>query len=206
MTPGAQQALRRTMEIFSATTRFALACNTSSKIIEPIQSRCAILRYSRLSDQEVLKRVLQVCEAEKVTNYTEKGLEAIVFTAEGDMRAAINNLQATFSAFGSITPENVFKVCDQPDPVVVKNLLAYCIEHKTRTALIALKELWDRGYCASDLITIIFRVTKTLEMSDDLRLSFLRAIGDSHLRISEGLDTFVQLSGLISKLCSISAE
>lgn len=66
MTTGAQQALRRTMEIYSNTTRFAFACNMSNKIIEPIQSRCAILRYAKLSDLEVLKRLLEVCEAEKV--------------------------------------------------------------------------------------------------------------------------------------------
>ena len=66
MTPGAQQALRRTMEIYSNTTRFCLACNMSNKIIEPIQSRCAILRYSKLKDQEILKRLLEICELEKV--------------------------------------------------------------------------------------------------------------------------------------------
>ena len=66
MTAGAQQALRRTMEIFSNTTRFCLACNMSNKIIEPIQSRCAILRYGKLKDQEILKRLLEICEAEKV--------------------------------------------------------------------------------------------------------------------------------------------
>lgn len=65
MTSGAQQALRRTIEIYSNTTRFALACNQSSKIIEPIQSRCAIVRYSRLSDQEVLERLMVVAREEK---------------------------------------------------------------------------------------------------------------------------------------------
>jgi DNA polymerase III delta prime subunit len=54
------------MEIFSNTTRFCLACNMSSKIIEPIQSRCAILRYAKLRDTEVLKRLLEICEMEKV--------------------------------------------------------------------------------------------------------------------------------------------
>mgnify|MGYP001973967637 CR=1 FL=1 len=59
MTSAAQQAMRRTMEIYSNTTRFALACNASEKIIEPIQSRCAIVRFTRLSDQEVLERVMK---------------------------------------------------------------------------------------------------------------------------------------------------
>jgi replication factor C subunit 2/4 len=66
MTTGAQQAMRRTMEVYSNTTRFALACNMSNKIIEPIQSRCAILRYAKLKDAEILKRLLEICELEKV--------------------------------------------------------------------------------------------------------------------------------------------
>ena len=67
MTTAAQQAMRRTMEIYSATTRFALACNTSEKVIEPIQSRCAIVRFGKLTDAQVLKRLMTVVEAEKVT-------------------------------------------------------------------------------------------------------------------------------------------
>jgi replication factor C subunit 2/4 len=69
MTTGAQQAMRRTMEVYSSTTRFALACNTSNKIIEPIQSRCAILRYAKLKDGEILKRLLEICELEKVSGF-----------------------------------------------------------------------------------------------------------------------------------------
>lgn len=109
MTSAAQQALRRTMEIYSSTTRFALACNNSTKIIEPIQSRCAVLRYSRLSDAEVLMRLQQVIEKEKVV-FDQSGLEALVFIAEGDMRNALNSLQSTVSGFGYVNAENVFKV------------------------------------------------------------------------------------------------
>lgn len=68
MTDGAQQALRRTMEIYSNTTRFALACNYSEKVIEAIQSRCAILRFSKLSDSQILTRIMQICQKEEVSS------------------------------------------------------------------------------------------------------------------------------------------
>lgn len=85
MTDGAQQALRRIMEIYSKTTRFALACNASDKIIEPIQSRCAVLRYSRLTDGQVLARLQEVAQRERLA-VSDDGLEAVIFTAQGDMR------------------------------------------------------------------------------------------------------------------------
>lgn len=71
MTGGAQQALRRTMEIYSNTTRFALACNQSNKIIEPIQSRCAVLRYTKLSDAQILRRLMEICKMEHVRALSE---------------------------------------------------------------------------------------------------------------------------------------
>ena len=117
-----RQALRRTMEIFSNTTRFAFACNQSNKIIEPLQSRCAILRYSKLQDDQVLRRLLEVIQAENV-QYTNDGLEAIIFTAEGDMRQALNNLQSTVAGYGLVNGENVFKIVDSPHPLVVKRML-----------------------------------------------------------------------------------
>lgn len=88
MTQGAQQALRRTMEIYSNTTRFALACNASSKIIEPIQSRCAIVRYMRLSDKDILSRLVTVCQAEKVNCSTlpDAGIELDVQFWHSQMR------------------------------------------------------------------------------------------------------------------------
>jgi replication factor C subunit 2/4 len=141
MTSGAQQALRRTMEIYSNTTRFAFACNQSNKIIEPLQSRCAILRYSRLTDAQILKRLLQICEAEKV-EYSDDGLAGLIFCAEGDMRQAINNLQSTYSGFGFVNGDNVFRVADSPHPIKVQAMLKCCYEGKVDKALDNLQELW----------------------------------------------------------------
>lgn len=141
MTSGAQQALRRTMEIYSNTTRFAFACNQSNKIIEPLQSRCAILRYARLTDAQVVHRLMQVIEAEKV-EHSEDGLAALVFSAEGDMRQAINNLQSTWAGFGFVSGDNVFRVVDSPHPVKVQAMIKSCWEGKVDTALDTLRELW----------------------------------------------------------------
>ncbi|XP_076897629.1 replication factor C subunit 2-like [Bidens hawaiensis] len=198
MTSGAQQALRRTMEIYSNSTRFALACNTSSKIIEPIQSRCALVRFSRLSDDEILGRLKIVVDAEKVP-YVPEGLEAIIFTADGDMRQALNNLQATFAGFRFVNQENVFKVCDQPHPLHVKNMVRNVIEGRFDDACSGLKQLYDLGYSPTDIITTLFRIIKNYDMAEYLKLEFMKETGFAHMRICDGVGSYLQLCGLLSK-------
>ncbi|KAH8940526.1 hypothetical protein BDL97_15G093600 [Sphagnum fallax] len=202
MTGGAQQALRRTMEIYSNTTRFALACNLSSKIIEPIQSRCAVVRFARLTELEILDRLLRVVEAEKVP-YVPEGLEAVVFTADGDMRQALNNLQATYSGFQFVNQDNVFKVCDQPHPLLVLSIVKHTLNENIDDAYIGLKQLYDLGYAASDIITTLFRVVKNYDMPEFLKLEYIREVGFAHMRIADGVGSLLQLSGLLAKLCKI---
>ena len=165
MTAGAQQALRRTMEIYSNTTRFAFACNQSNKIIEPLQSRCAILRYAKLTDAQVMKRLLQIVEAEKV-QYSDDGLAALIFSAEGDMRQAINNLQSTWAGFGFVSGDNVFKVVDSPHPIKVQAMIKCCWDGKIDMALDTLKELW---YSIPSLLSIL--LTDCLEQGSWLLFS-----------------------------------
>ncbi|CAE6337007.1 unnamed protein product [Rhizoctonia solani] len=220
MTTGAQQAMRRTMEIFSSTTRFALACNQANKIIEPIQSRCAVLRYAKLRDEEVLKRVLEVCEMEKVrlwfwqqqlrygtlwldlVKYNDEGLTALLFTAEGDLRQALNNLQSTHAGFGFVSADNVFRVCDQPHPVIVQEIIRACQNGDIDGAMSKLNELWSNGYSAVDIVTTLFRVTKTFDdLPEYTKLEFIKEIGWTHMRVLEGVGTLVQLGGLMGRLC-----
>ena len=193
------------MEIYSSTTRFCLACNNSEKIIEPIQSRCAILRYSRLSDKQILKRLLEICEFEKLS-YTDDGLEAIIFTAQGDMRQAINNLQSTFNGFGHINSENVFKVCDEPHPLIVKQIIDNCMEQKLEESIKLLGHLWKLGYSADDIINVLFRVVKYATMPEYLKLEYLKLVGLTHARVSQGLNSLLQLNALLAKFAKITRK
>lgn len=134
-------------------------------------------------------------------NKTDEGLEAIVFTAEGDMRQGINNLQATVSGFGLVNPENVFKVCDQPHPLVLKQMLKHCLLGEFELAFAHLEALWSCGYSPLDIVGTLFRVVKFYDMAEYYKLEYLKEIGFLHMRIAEGVGSLVQLSGLLARLC-----
>lgn len=207
MTAAAQQALRRTMEVFSSTTRFALACNTSSKLIEPIQSRCAILRYTRLSDEDVARRLLEVMRAESIGDYTEDGIGALVFTAQGDMRAALNNLQSTIAGQKRLTASAVYRIVDQPHPKTLQEIVALCDQAKLTEAIVQLGALFKTGYSAHDLIGTLFRVVRDADsMVERRKLAFLREISVTHARISEGINTSLQMHALLARLCDASID
>nr|WCZ58684.1 replication factor C subunit 2/4 [Seculamonas ecuadoriensis] len=208
MTKESQQALRRIMEKSSSTTRFAFACNNSTDVIEPLQSRCAVVRFTRLADHEVLQRVMDVCQAEGVT-VTDDGLDALVFTSEGDLRSAMNNLQSTWVGFQIVNAENVFKVCDQPPPLAVIAQLKSCIEGDLSSALDSLNALFVSGFSATDIIKTLNRVVQynaaELAINEGQQLSLLREIGVTHMRFAEGVESQLQIAGLYSKICLMVA-
>ena len=202
MTESAQQALRMIMTEYSSTTRFAIACNDSSKLIEPIQSRCAIIRFTKLADEEILERLNHVIEEESI-KCDESGLEALIFTAEGDMRYALNNLQATSAGFSEVTKDNVFKVCDQPHPELMQAAIEAWIKGNLEEAALNVDTIFKEGYNIMDILNTITKLIQTADMEDETRLAFLRTSTEFKMRILEGLDSHLQLHAFLAKLCSI---
>jgi len=205
MTESAQQALRRIIEIYSKTTRFAFACNIFDKIIEPIQSRCAVVRFHRLSDQQIRSKMISICK-QMSFKYNDKGVDAIIYTAQGDMRQAINNLQSTYDGFGEITEENVFKVCDEPPPIVIQNMIECCLKRNLDEALASLANLYSLGYCTEDIVGSLFKVVRSHKMADYTKLEYLKQIGVAQIRIVQGVNSMLQLKGLISHFVKKSGE
>jgi len=198
MTTAAQQAMRRTMELFSQTTRFALACNISSKIIEPIQSRCAILRFGRVGNEDMKRRLEDILKIESVP-YDNAGVDALVFTAEGDMRNVLNGAQSTFNAAGMINSENVYRMNDQPKPQQIRTVLEACLKKDWQGAFIPIQDISKLGYSTTDIITTTSRVVKTFECPENIKLEWLKELGLTHMRVNAGANGLVQLDSMISK-------
>ena len=187
--------------------RFALACNTSSKIIEPIQSRCVILRFNRVEPNALFKQIETISKLENVS-YTKEGLDAIVFTADGDMRQAINNLQATHAGAGYVSGENVLRICDIPPPTLITTILKAVQAGNLKTSLDGLHELIAMGHAISDISSAFFRIVKNnaplpngLGLAEQVQLDFLKQIGLAQVRIAEGCSTVLQLDAMLASMC-----
>ena len=203
MTKKAQQSINNLMEQYHTTTRFAFTCNNSSDIIEAIQSRCIIFRYCRLSNEQVTERLKKICLIEKIP-YTNDGLNAIVTTAQGDLRQAINNLQLTFNGYTNINPINVYKLCDKPHPLIIQNIMIACSKKDLKTALKYLNELRNGGYSSSDISISMINTIKFMDdklIDNSLKIKYMEEISKACLIISRGINTPLQLTGCISALC-----
>lgn len=93
MTSTAQMALRRIMEKYTANTRFCIIANYSHKLSPALLSRCTRFRFSPLKEADVRSMVDKVVEEEKV-NIDGEAVDALVSLSKGDMRRALNVLQA----------------------------------------------------------------------------------------------------------------
>ena len=129
MTSAAQQALRRTMEKYTKSTRFILICNYSSKIIEPIQSRCAIFRFKPLKNEDLSKRIKQICKKEKI-QIENSGIEAIIYVSGGDLRKAVNTLQAGSSLDQNLTEHLIYQVTGKARPEEIQQMIQLALDKK----------------------------------------------------------------------------
>jgi replication factor C subunit 2/4 len=204
MTDAAQQAMRRIMEEYSATTRFVFACNQSEKVIEPIQSRCAIVRFTRVSEGQIAARLMKICEAEGVKPDSE-GISALAVLSDGDLRTAVNGLQSTFVRYGLITKENVLATVDVPNPTAISDIFEALATGDFRKALTILSGLVERGHSPSDIVRSFFsNVRRSTEIKDEkLKLELLKEIGLSQMAVSQGLTSNLQLDGLLARLFKI---
>jgi replication factor C small subunit len=197
LTREAQQALRRTMENFTSTCRFILSCNYSSKIIEPIQSRCVVFRFKQLDEKAISEIIKNIAEKEQL-EMDEKTISMLYNVSEGDCRRMINILQAC-SNTKHITEEKIYSVVKSVQPQEIRSIISFALEGKFAFAREKLLDLMlGQSLSGLDLIKAIQKEALHMEIDEITKLKIVEKCGETEFRLVEGSDEFIQLESLLA--------
>ena len=198
LTREAQQALRRTMENYTNTCRFILSCNYSSKIIDPIQSRCAVFRFKLLEKKDVAEVVKKIAENEKL-EIDDAAVEILYESSEGDCRRVINLIQATASISTKITAELVNTIVSSARPKDIKVVLEYALSGDFLTARNKLLDIMlKESISGQDVIKSIQKEIWNLQIEPEIKVRLTEKTGEIEFRLVEGSDEFIQLESLLA--------
>lgn len=198
LTSDAQSALRRTMERYTATCRFVISCNYSSKIIEPIQSRCAVYRFGPLSPKDIETMVKRIEKGEGI-KVTKDGMDAIIYVARGDMRRAVNSLQSASTVSKDITAEAVYETTSTARPKEIEDMLKLALNGQFMDARNMLDDLLIKyGLSGSDIIDQIYASMFSLGLNEDVLVALVDRIGEADFRLTEGSNERIQVEALLA--------
>ncbi len=206
LTADAQAALRRTMEMYSKSCRFILSCNYVSRIIEPIQSRCAVFKFRPVPKEAMKKRLLEICEKEGV-KITEDGMEALLYVASGDFRKAINALQGAAALGEVINAETIYQITATARPEEVGKLIETALKGNFMKAREMLDKLMiEYGMSGEDIVSQLFREIISSHIDEKLKVLLIDKLGEVDFRLTEGANERIQLDAYLAFLSTLSKK
>lgn len=207
LTRDAQAALRRTMEQFTSSCRFILSCNYSSKIIEPIQSRCSVYRFKRISNQDIIRKCNDICYKEGI-KISNEALEAIAYVSEGDLRKAIGLIDSSHisnTENDHIQVSDIYEIANMVHPHIIKDIITKSLKGEFFGALVIVEKLWLDGLVVSDIMKVMMKEVMDMNINDKLKVDIIERIGECEFRISEGSNELIQMKWLISSLVKLGS-
>jgi len=202
LTTDAQQALRRTMEKYTKTCRFILSCNYSSRLIEPIQSRCVVFRFRPLQSKEMQERLEEIA-AKEGAKIGQKAVEAVIYVSMGDMRKAVNVLQAASSIDRNVEEENVFNVSSRARPSEINEMAEMALKGKFIEARNLLDKLmYEHGMSGEDVMLQLYREISNADekkIDSKTKVALVDVIGEYNFRLVEGANERIQLEALLAQ-------
>ncbi|MEW6063309.1 MAG: replication factor C small subunit [Nanoarchaeota archaeon] len=198
LTKEAQQALRRTMELYSNSCRFILSCNYSSKIIDPIMSRCIVFHFKPLEKNDIAKIIENIAKNEKL-KVDKNVVNILLEISEGDVRRIINILQGCAAVSKIITEESIYETISAAHPKEIKDVLELAVSGnfiKAREKL--LDTMLKYGLSGLDIIKQMQKEIWELKIKDENKVKMVEKCGEIEFRMVEGSDEFLQLEALLA--------
>lgn len=198
MTKDAQFALRRVIERYTKSTRFALICNNVNKIIPALQSRCTRFRFAPLDAAHVTERLKHVITAEGL-DVTVDGLAALVRLSNGDMRKALNILQSTHMASQQITEEAVYLCTGNPLPKDIEQISYWLLNEPFSYSFQKISDMKaTKGLALVDIVREVTMFVFRIKMPSDVRIQLINDLADVEYRLTFGCNDKLQLGSVIA--------
>ncbi len=205
LTKDAQHALRRTMEKYAGTCRFILDCNYSSKIIDPIQSRCAVFRFKPLEEGAVIELLKEVSSKEGL-KISDEALKALYEISRGDLRKAINLLQATASISKNVDVSLIYEVASYAKPDEITKVVKLALDGNFEKAKnLMMDTMLKYGLSGIDAIKQLHSQVIKMDLPHALKIKLIDKIGEYEFRIVEGADEYLQIDALIAQMCYLGS-
>ncbi|GIZ47794.1 hypothetical protein CKM354_001087700 [Cercospora kikuchii] len=216
MTSTAQMALRRIMEKYTANTRFCIIANYTHKLSPALLSRCTRFRFSPLKDADIRQLVDKVIAEENV-NIETTAIDSLVTLSKGDMRRALNVLQACHASSTPlhipgqpvkenkdiqrdlITQETIYDCIAAPHPADIQTIMKTLLNTKNAGSCMntinTLKKA--KGLALADILTALGEQLSEVEVPAQTRVAWMEGLADIEYRLSGGGSESIQTGGLI---------
>jgi replication factor C subunit 3/5 len=216
MTSAAQMALRRIMEKYTANTRFCIIANYTHKLSPALLSRCTRFRFSPLKEADI-RRLVDLVISQEHVNITADAVDSLVKLSRGDMRRALNVLQACHAGSRPlpmrgqppvkesdikhelITNDTIYNCIAAPHPEDIRLIMTTMLSTPDLTeclrTITALKS--SRGLALADILTALAEELQTLEVSAPTRVTWLQGLAEIEFRLAGGGSEGVQTGGMI---------
>lgn len=202
ITTKAQNLLSNIIAKYRKNTRFVFICNDYSQITESIQSRCIIIKYNRLSNENLTNKIIQICDLENI-KYTNDALDELLFLSDYDIRQIINNLECIYHSYKILNIENINKIIDKPKIFYIEKILNNCINKNLIESINTIKELYNKGYTPNDILLTFMKYLiekNKVNLEENVKLKIYEIISKSYMKVNGGSDTLLQLIGCISNI------
>jgi replication factor C subunit 2/4 len=196
ITPKAQRLINSIMEKYP-TTRFAFTCNNSSDIIESIQSRCIIIRFTNPPVENFIKRIKYICTNENVF-WDEEALLYLFDICQKDLRKTLNMLELIYRSMGKITIENIINISDIPSQNILKDLLENIIIKDIVNICSIINNFHIQGYYSLDVLLHFIQFIKSYKnISEDQRINLINILSNQSYIMSKSSTNYLQLTGAV---------
>jgi replication factor C subunit 2/4 len=206
MTNPAQLALKRIMDQYDDTTRFFFTCNSIENIISSIQSKCKIMYFGRIEQNDIIKRLDEICKLENL-KIDKDALMGIIELSSNkmDVREMLNKIELIKANYGEelITKQNIYYLCDKPSPIIIREFIEEYFKKNLYKCIELINRLKNDGYQSSDIcITLNNEIMNSTFFTEEKKRRLMMIIGEYNLLFLEGNDSYLMIGGMICEMFS----